>query len=72
MTVSEATTLSGMILGFSSRDLKGVAIPHNDTLVIHSTISNYKVARVFVDVESSANVLFYTTLERMGIKVENL
>lgn len=49
MTVSDAMTPLGPILKFTSQDLEGVSILHNNALVIHTTIANYEVTWVFVD-----------------------
>lgn len=46
------------VINFGLSDLEGVTIPHDDALVVQATITNYKVARVFVDLGSSVNILF--------------
>lgn len=46
------------IISFGPVDLEGVTIPHEDALVINTTIANYDVARMFVDSGSSVNILF--------------
>lgn len=46
------------MLGFGLEDLRGIVTPHNDALVIRAIIVNYEIARVFIDVGSSFNVLF--------------
>ncbi|XP_073120615.1 uncharacterized protein [Henckelia pumila] len=56
------------IISFGPEDLRGVAAPHNDALVVTVTISNYDVAKIFVDSGSSVNVLFKGTLDQMKIK----
>lgn len=37
------------VIKFGPIDLERVTIPHGDVLVIRVTITNYEVARVFVD-----------------------
>lgn len=72
MMVSEAPTLSRLILGYSYQDLEGVVILHNDTLVIHAIVSNYEITQIFMDARSSVKLLFYVALERMGMKAKDL
>lgn len=53
------------IISFIPEDLEGVATPHDNALVIRATISNYYVARVFIDSGSSVNIFFKEALDRM-------
>lgn len=46
------------IISFGLSDLEGMIIPHDDALVVRTTIDNYDVAKVFIDSESSINILF--------------
>ncbi|XP_074556286.1 uncharacterized protein LOC141812150 [Curcuma longa] len=62
----------GPSIQFGSRDLEGVIVPHDDALVIRATIANYDVARVFVDTNSSVNVLYKGAFDRMQIDREGL
>ncbi|XP_030502497.2 uncharacterized protein LOC115717655 [Cannabis sativa] len=57
---------------FSSKDTHHVQSPHNDPLVITSQIPNRRVRRVRVDNGSSVNLLYKTTLEKMGLNVQDL
>lgn len=41
--------------------------PHHDALVVQITIANLDVRRVLIDNESSANVLFLSTLKEMQL-----
>ncbi|XP_073143269.1 uncharacterized protein [Henckelia pumila] len=55
-------------LSLGSGDLKGLSdTTHNDALIIRALISNYDVARIFVDSESSVNVLFQETINQMDL-----
>ncbi|XP_073040459.1 uncharacterized protein [Primulina eburnea] len=56
------------IISFGPEDIRGVVIPHNDSLVVTTTIANYDVGMIFIDNGSSVNVLFKSTLDQ--IKVE--
>lgn len=46
------------IISFRVANLEGVITPHENALVIRETITNYDVARVFVDSRNSMNILF--------------
>lgn len=71
MVVEESLIRMGPILDFGLQDLQGIAIPYNDVLVIQSTMANFDVARVFIDVRNLVNVLFWVAPERIG-KVKDL
>lgn len=68
MVVEEPTSWTRLVLGFSPQDLKGVAIPCNDVLVIRAIVVNFDVARVFVYAESSVNILFLANCRPNGNK----
>lgn len=73
MIVRAMEVESGLVLGFRLGELEGVATPHNDTLIIRAmTMANYDMAQVFIDEGSSVNVLFWVTLEQMGLNVDDL
>ncbi|XP_075515415.1 uncharacterized protein LOC142550058 [Primulina tabacum] len=55
------------IISFGPEDLRGVSLPHNDALVIQARVANYDVLRVFVDNESSVNVIFKEALVQMDL-----
>lgn len=55
------------IINFRLANLEGVTTPHKDVLVIRATIVNYEVAQVFVDSESSVNILFKEAFNQMQI-----
>ncbi|XP_073035238.1 uncharacterized protein [Primulina eburnea] len=67
MEISSTQTRSGPIISFGPEDMKGVADPHNDALVIRAMIANYEVARIFVDSGSSVNVLFKEAMDQMDL-----
>ncbi|XP_073062003.1 uncharacterized protein [Primulina eburnea] len=56
------------VISFGPEDLRGVVTPHNDALVVTTTIANYDVAKIFVDNGSSVNVLFKSTLDQMKVE----
>ncbi|XP_073294523.1 uncharacterized protein [Primulina huaijiensis] len=49
------------VISFGPEDFRGVSLPHNDALV------NYDVLRVFVDNDSSVNVIFKEALVQMDL-----
>lgn len=55
----------GPIINFEREGLTGVATPHIDSLVIQATIVNYVVARVFVDIGRSVNIIFEEAFDQM-------
>lgn len=42
-------------------------ISYDDTLVIHTTVANYNVARIFVDIRSLVNIIFKRAFDQMQI-----
>ena len=57
---------------FSDSDLEGCQHPHNDPLVIRAVVANKTIHRVLVDNGSSANIIFASTFDKMGIRREKL
>ncbi|KAL8480461.1 hypothetical protein ACS0TY_027117 [Phlomoides rotata] len=53
-------------LTFTADDLKGVLMPHNDPLVISMNIMGTKVHILLVDTGSYANIIFRSTLSKLG------
>lgn len=49
-----------------------VADPHNKELVIRVMISNYEVARIFIDSDISVNVLFKEAMDQMDLGVYHI
>ncbi|XP_074336792.1 uncharacterized protein LOC141673965 [Apium graveolens] len=52
---------------FREADARWVHHPHNDALVISIHIRTKNIHRAFVDNGSSANILYYSTFEKMGL-----
>ena len=57
---------------FSDSDLEGCHHPHDDPLVIRAVVANKTVHRVLVDNESSADIIFTSTFDKMDIGREKL
>ena len=59
-------------INFSDSDMKGYLHPHDDPLVIRVVVANKTIHRVLVDNGSSADVIFASTFDQMGIGREKL
>jgi hypothetical protein len=56
-----------VVVGFSDEDYAGVSLPHTDALVVSLTIANFQLRRILVDTGSSADILFKSAFDHMGI-----
>ena len=61
-----------MSITFSDSDLEGCQHPHDDPLVIRAVVANKTVHRVLVDLGSSADIIFASAFDKMGIGREKL
>ena len=57
---------------FSDSDLEGCQYPHDDPLVVHAVVANKTVHQVLVDNGSSADIIFASAFDKMGIGRERL
>ena len=57
---------------FSDSNLEGCQHPHNDPLVIRAIVANKMIHRVLVDNGSSADIIFASAFDKMGIGREKL
>ena len=57
---------------FSNSDLEGCQHPHDDPLVIRAVVANKTVHRVLVDNGNSADIIFASAFDKMGIEREKL
>ena len=57
---------------FSDSDLEGCQHPHDDPLVVRAIVANTTVHRVLIDNGSSADIIFTSTFDKMGIGREKL
>ena len=60
------------IITFSDSNMEGCQHPHDDPLVIRVVIANKTVHRVLVDNRSSADIIFASAFDKMGIRKEKL
>src|SRR5262249_45646318 len=57
---------------FSDEDLEGVRHPHNDPLVVSTSIDGFDVHRLLVDNGSGPNILYFDCFTKMGLIVGQL
>ena len=70
-TVSKLPWLDTTIT-FSDFDMEGCQHPHDDPLVIKTIVTNKTIHMVLVDNGSSANIIFASAFDKMGIGGEKL
>ena len=57
---------------FSDDDLEGCQHPHDDPLVIRVVVANKTVNRVLIDNGSSADIIFVSAFDKIGIGRDKL
>ena len=57
---------------FSDSDLEGCQHPYDDPLVIRAIVANKTIHKVLVDNGSSADIIFVSAFDKMGIGREKL
>ncbi|XP_059428651.1 uncharacterized protein LOC132162427 [Corylus avellana] len=60
------------VLSFSEEDAKEISMPHDEALVITLTVANHAIHQVLVDNGSSADILYETVVQQLGIGREKL
>ena len=70
-TVSKLPRLDTTIT-FLDFDMKGSQHPHDDPFVIKAIVANKTIHRVLVDNGSSADIIFTSAFDKMGIGMEKL
>ena len=70
-TISKLPRLDTTIT-FSDFDMEDCQHPHDDSLVIKSIVANKTIHRVLVDNGSSADIIFTSAFDKMGIGREKL
>ena len=53
---------------FTGEDAKRLYHPHDDSIIITLTITNYTTRRVLVDNGSSADILYYSVFQQMRLE----
>ena len=57
---------------FTDSDMVGCQHPHDNPLVIRAVVANKTIHRVLIDHEISADIIFASAFDKMGIGRENL
>ncbi|KAG5541026.1 hypothetical protein RHGRI_021048 [Rhododendron griersonianum] len=57
---------------FTEQDLEGLSLPHNDALVLSIPFQRKMVRRVLVDQGSSAEILYYSAFQALGLSKDCL
>ena len=70
-TISKLPQLDTTIT-FSVLDMEGCKHPHDDSLVIKTIVANKTIHKVLVDNGSSADIIFASAFDKMGIGREKL
>ena len=70
-TVSKLPRLD-ITITFSDSDLEGCQYPHDDPLVVRAIVVNTTVHRVLIDNGSSADIIFASAFDKMGVGREKL
>ncbi|RDX72748.1 hypothetical protein CR513_47724, partial [Mucuna pruriens] len=59
--------MTGPVITFTDRDIRKGKTGCDEPMVISIVAKEYKIERVLVNQESSANILYSTTAKRLGI-----
>ncbi|GAA0150727.1 hypothetical protein LIER_37168 [Lithospermum erythrorhizon] len=54
-------------ISFSNAELQGLELAHDDRVVIAPVIANYTAERMLVDTGSSADILYLSTYDKLGL-----
>jgi len=66
-SLSEEVDFQGASISFEEKETQHLERPHDDALVITLDVANFEVSRILVDTGSLVDLIFLSTLERMGI-----
>ncbi|KAJ1704265.1 hypothetical protein LUZ63_004044 [Rhynchospora breviuscula] len=58
---------TSQVISFSSEDYRGIQLPHDDAIVLMLRINGVRVRRILVDTGSSADVIYFEALKKMGL-----
>ncbi|GAA0159523.1 hypothetical protein LIER_16277 [Lithospermum erythrorhizon] len=70
--LSPMTTIDREPISFSESELVGLELPHDEPLVISPIIANFVVARILLDTESSADILYLQEYDQLGLPHKHL
>ena len=63
----KAIRMELVILSFLEEDARGVAMPHDDALVVTLMVANHAIHRILVDNESFADILYWPVFQQIEI-----
>ncbi|KAG7529614.1 Ribonuclease H domain, partial [Arabidopsis suecica] len=66
-SLSEEVDFQGASISFEEKETQHLERPHDDALVITLDVANFEVSRILIDIGSSVDLIFLSTLEKMGI-----
>lgn len=61
-----------MLITFTKEDNQGVQFLYNDVVILTLNVKNYDVHCILIDNGSSIDVLYYNTLQKIGISPNRL
>ncbi|GAA0145823.1 hypothetical protein LIER_05922 [Lithospermum erythrorhizon] len=61
-------TIDREVINFLEEELVGIAIPHDDLLIINPMIAKFFVASMLVDMGSSADILYFGAYDFLGVQ----
>jgi len=64
---SKSRKCDPVVMGFLDEDNTEVSLPHTNALVISLTIANHKTRHILIDTGSSADILFKSAFDHIGI-----
>ena len=70
--ILKMTRVDNPIIGFSEEDARRLHNLHDDALIVSIRVEDYNTHQVLVDNGSSADILYYSALQQMRIKREQL
>ncbi|XP_075654811.1 uncharacterized protein LOC142624979 [Castanea sativa] len=71
-SVPKMSRINNPSIGFSEEDAQRLHHPHDNALVVTIQAGDYNMHRVFVDNDSSADILYYPAFQQMRIERERL
>ena len=71
-SVSKIARRESPIIRFSEEDARRLHHPHEDALVVSIRVEDYNMHRLLIDNGSSADILYYSAFQQMGIDRERL
>ncbi|RDX67048.1 hypothetical protein CR513_54110, partial [Mucuna pruriens] len=68
MMQEKASITPTLVIVFSDKDMRHEPPNHDEPMVISVVVAEYKVERVLIDQGSSANILYWSTYMKLGLR----